>query len=333
MTAPVAAASSPPARGIDRASAWMLFGAASFATMGAFVHALNERCDWLLVAGVRAVIMLVTALVLTRMAGVKLAIWRPRSLWLRSLAGSFSLICNFYALAHLPVADAITLFNVHPLWIVLLPSIVRRRLPTVAEGLGVSCGLLGVLLIQRPELGGNRLAVGVALMSSMSTAAAMMGLHRLKGVDPRAVVVHFAGVASLFSLVWWLARFNVASVAALADPTTLALLLGAGVSGTAAQVALTRAYAVGPPARVAVVGLSQVAFGMGFDVLLWQRALTPLTLAGFALVMAPATWLSVRSARRLSVPNVATPLPTPQPAASSVPRVIPTREPSAVSQI
>ena len=290
------AAESP--RRIDRASAWMLFGAISFATMGAFVHALGDRCDWLLVAAVRAVLMLTTSLGLALIARAKLAIWRPRSLWLRSLAGSFSLICNFYALSHLPVADAITLFNVHPLWIVLLPSIVKRRLPTPAEGLGVTCGLLGVFLIQRPELGGARQAVIVALMSSLSTALAMMGLHRLKGVDARAVVVHFAGVASVISLAWVASRRDSIHWAALADPTTLFLLLGAGVTGTMAQVSLTRAYASGPPARVAVVGLSQVAFGMGFDVALWHRALTPATLAGFALVMAPATWLSARSGRQ-----------------------------------
>ncbi|WP_435016727.1 DMT family transporter [Tundrisphaera sp. TA3] len=296
---------------IDHASAWMLFGAISFATMGAFVHALGDRCDWLLVAAVRALIMLATALVLARASGTKLAIWRPRSLWIRSLAGSFSLVCNFYALAHLPVADAITLFNVHPLWIVLLPSFVKRRLPTPAESIGVTCGLAGVFLIQRPELGGDRLAVMVSLLSSLSTATAMLGLNRLKGVDARAVVVHFAGVASLFSIAWMALRWRSVSLAGLYDPATLALLLGAGASGTLAQVSLTKAYASGSPAKVAVVGLSQVVFGMGFDVVLWHRALTPTTLAGFALVMAPATWLSARSAPRWR--------PRPAPAPADVP--------------
>ncbi len=63
--------------------------------------------------------MVVVAAGLARLAGAPLAFWRPRALWVRSLAGSFSLVCNFYALSTLPVADAVTLMNVQPLWVVL----------------------------------------------------------------------------------------------------------------------------------------------------------------------------------------------------------------------
>jgi drug/metabolite transporter (DMT)-like permease len=75
------------------------------------------------------------------------------------------------------------------------------------------------------------------------------------------------------------------------DPVTLLLLLGVGVTGTVAQIFLTKAYAAGAPARVAVLGLTQVVFGMGFDVALWQRPLSPSALAGTALVLAPSAWL------------------------------------------
>jgi drug/metabolite transporter (DMT)-like permease len=280
-----------------RASLWMLCGAFGFATMSALAHALGSRCDWSVVATVRVLVMLVSAIILTRAAGAKLVFWRPRTLWMRSCAGSFSLVCNFYVLAHLPVADAITLSNVYPLWIVLVPSLLRLKWPTPGELLGVAIALAGVALIQRPQLGGDRLAVLVGLICSASTAVAMLGLHRLRGVDARAVVAHFAGVASLVSVGWLVVRWGQAASGTY-DATTVLLLLGVGVTGTLAQILLTKAYASGPPGRVAVVGLTQVAFGLGFDVLLWHRALTPVTLLGFVLVMAPATWLSMRSARR-----------------------------------
>jgi len=296
-----------PAAGFDRASLWMLSGAASFATMGAFAHALGSRCDWLMVAAVRVLMMLVSAIVLAKAAGAKLVFLKPRTLWIRSCAGSFSLVCNFYALSHLPVADAITLSNVHPLWIVLVPSLIRMRLPSPAEILSVGIGLVGVALIQRPQLGGDRLAVLVALLSSVSTAVAMMGLHRLRGVDPRAVVAHFAGVACVASIAWLAFRWAQVATGTY-DTTTILLLLGVGISGTLGQVSLTRAYSAGRPARVAVVGLSQVAFGLGFDVLLWHRVLTPATLLGFVLVMAPATWLSARTARRREAKPMAEPI-------------------------
>ena len=68
----------------------------------------------------------------------------------------------------------------------------------------MASGLVGVVLIQQPHLGGDRFAVLVALLSSVSTAVAMMGLHRLRGLDPRAIMAHFAGVASLVAGAWLL---------------------------------------------------------------------------------------------------------------------------------
>ncbi len=161
----------------DRASLWMIGGAFLLATMAALSHGLRNQFDWVIIALVRAVVMLVTATLLVKGSGSELVIWRPRTLWVRSLAGSFSLICNFYALTRLPVSDAITLMNVHPLWIVLISALVLRRSPTVTEVLGVLSGLAGVVLIERPHLSGDRLAAMVALLSSASTAVAMLGLH------------------------------------------------------------------------------------------------------------------------------------------------------------
>src|SRR2546421_455202 len=81
-------------------------------------------------------------------------------------------------------------------------AIVWRRLPTAGEALGVVTALVGMVLIQQPHLGGDRFAALVALLSSFATAIAMIGLHRLRGIDARAIVAHFAGVASLFAGAW-----------------------------------------------------------------------------------------------------------------------------------
>ena len=289
--------------GLDRSTSYIVGASLSLATMGALAHGVGSRCDWLVVALVRAVVMFGSAATMARISGASLVVWRPRTLWVRSLAGSCSLVCNFYALTRLPVADAITLMNVHPLWIVLISAVVLRRVPTIGEFLGVACGLSGVILIERPHLSVDRVAAVVALLSSLSSAVAMLGLHRLRQIDTRAVVAHFAGVASLVAAVWLVLRGDLKSPG-LGEPLTWLFLIGIGASGTIGQILLTKAYASGAPAKVAVVGLTQVVFAMGFDVVLWGRSLDPIALAGFVLVLAPTTWLSIRSARaRLPMPN------------------------------
>src|SRR5262249_53812018 len=116
-----------------RPAPWMLSAAPAVALMGAPAHALGARCEWMGVAPGRAGLMLATTALLARGAGVRLAVWEPPTLWMRSLAGSFSLVCNFFALARLPVADALTLTNAHPLWIVALTSLLGRRRPPASE--------------------------------------------------------------------------------------------------------------------------------------------------------------------------------------------------------
>jgi drug/metabolite transporter (DMT)-like permease len=278
----------------------MLAGAVFFALMGVQAHALGPRCDWLIVALARVLFMFVSSAVMAVAAGQKLVFLRPTTLWLRSLCGSFSLVCNFFAMTKLPVSDALTLNSIYPLWILLIVAIWTRRVPRFGEVLGVACALVGVVLVQRPHLEGDRLAATAAVLSSASTAVALLGLHRLRGVDSRAVVAHFAGVASLVAGIWLFFFRKDAIWEMRGDLVTIALLAGVCVSGTLGQLCLTRAYATGVPTKIAVIGLSQIAFAAVFDVVIWAHTFTPTSLVGMALVLAPTALLMTSAQGRLA---------------------------------
>jgi drug/metabolite transporter (DMT)-like permease len=271
----------------------MLYGSLAFAIMSILTHALHARCDWQVTAFARSAQAFVIVAVWMGLAGVQPVFWRPRILWLRSLAGSMSLICNFYALPRLPVADVLTLSNLFPIWVALLSWPLERKAPSIGVWLSVVAGLTGVVLIQPPSLSGETLAALVALAASFFTAVAMMGLHRLDGIDPRAVVVHFSAVSLIFCTGSLLALPRDPSLPPVWESGTLWRLLGVGVAATVGQLFLTKAFAAGPPAKVAVVGLSQVAFAMVAEVFLLEQSYNPTNLAGMALVMAPTAWLMI----------------------------------------
>jgi drug/metabolite transporter (DMT)-like permease len=285
-----------------RPALWMLWGALAFAAMGAMTHALRERCDWVQVALVRALFMGVSIVAVARLAGVRLVLWRPRVLWVRSLAGTSSLFCSFYALTRLPVAEVLTLTNTYPIWIILMSCAVFRQRPTPRELVAVACGMVGVVLIERPGEQQDRGAAVIALVSAVCAAVAMLGLHRLKDVDHRAVVAHFAGVAivSTASVLAWRSAASHASAALVpsyaAPPlSTLLLLGGVGLTGTVGQVFLTKAYAAGIPSEIAVVSLTQVIFALGFDIVFWGRTMSPVALLGMVLILAPTAWIAARA--------------------------------------
>jgi len=275
----------------------MLSGALAFAMMGTLAHALGTRCDWQIVAVTRTGLALTFAVLLALAAGVPLVFLRPRTLWMRSIAGSISLLCTFYALPRLPVADVLTLTNVFPVWVALLSWPLLREPPTRRAWIAIAIGIAGVVLVQQPhfsdEQPGAAMPAIAALVSSFTTAIAMLGLHRLQGIDPRAIVAHFSGVALLICGASLLVIPNHALESSHFDNLSLAMLLGVGVCATIGQLFLTKAFAAGPPAKVSVVALTQVGFAVLFDVLVWKHSFSRITVAGMVLVMAPTAWLLV----------------------------------------
>jgi drug/metabolite transporter (DMT)-like permease len=270
---------------------WMLIGSFAFALMAALAHALGPYCDWQVIALARTGLALVFSLLLAWSAGVPLVFARPRTLWIRSIAGSISLICTFFALPRLPVSDVLTLTNTFPIWVALLSWPLLGEMPSWRVWLSVAGGVAGVALIQQPHFAAGNFASFVALGGSFSTAVAMIGLHRLRHLDVRAVVVHFSTVSLLFCVAsLFLFERGVTPREGVAG-WPLLMLFAVGTTATVGQLFLTKAFASGPPDRVSVVGLTQVVFAMALDMVLWQRSFDRLAILGTVLVVAPTAWL------------------------------------------
>jgi drug/metabolite transporter (DMT)-like permease len=91
----------------------------------------------------------VIATTLASLQRTQLVFLRPGTLWIRSIAGSLSVLCNFYALSHLPVSDALTLTNMFPVWIAVLSWPFLGRFPERDVWLSVGCSICGVMVMQQ----------------------------------------------------------------------------------------------------------------------------------------------------------------------------------------
>jgi drug/metabolite transporter (DMT)-like permease len=270
---------------------WMFFSALAFATMGAFARGLRESVSWELIALVRSMVVLVLIGALMVASGVKLHFWRPGALWARSIAGSLSMLFVFFSLSRLPVSIVVTLMNLAPIWVAvaswfLFPG---ARSKGIWPALGV--GLAGVVLIQRPQLAEGNLAALAPLAASFLLAVVMIALHRAQMIDTRAVVFHFAIISFVASSGLVLTSAMWRSLVISTDAITLGMLLGTGVAATLGQLFLTAAFAAGTPAKVSVVGLTQVGMALAYDVGIWGDAWSELSLIGIVLVVAPTAWL------------------------------------------
>jgi drug/metabolite transporter (DMT)-like permease len=269
----------------------MLLACMAFALMGTLAHALGPTCDWQMIALARTGLALLLVLFFARGAGVRLVWWRPRILWVRSIAGSMSLVCTFYALTRLPVEAVFTLTNMFPLWVAVLSWPLLHEWPAPSVWLAVLSGVAGVVLIQQPHFAEGNFAVLLALASSFFTAVAMIGLHRLQELDVRAIVVHFSAVGLLFCLGSFVLFEHKHSLTDLLDGSTGLMLLAVGVCATVGQLWLTRAFAGGPPTQVAVLGLTQILFAMALKVAFLGEPFHRDTLLGIGLIALPTAWV------------------------------------------
>ena len=269
----------------------MLWASVAFAVMAAVSHGAGKRCDWQLVVVARAFIAFLFSLLIAKVSGVKLVVRGPRTLWVRSLAGSTGMLCNFYALANLPVSDTLTLMNTAPIWVTLLLWLVFKQRPTNGIALAVLTSVAGIALIQQPHFEGGKWACFMALCGAFCTSIAMLGLNRLKHLDPRAIVVHFSAVASVATIGFLIFTNRKDYSAQLSNPPVLILLVLVGMAGVAGQIGMTLAFARGQAARISVVALSQILFGLVFDAIFWSRSLNAVSLVGTVLVVIPTAWL------------------------------------------
>lgn len=287
------------------AGLWMLLGSFVFSIMAALAHVLGDRVDWQVVALARSSVAFILAISLAWFGGGRLVFWRPGMLWVRSLSGSVSLVCTFYALTHLPLAEVLTVTNTFPVWLALLSWPVLGERPGIDVWLASILGVAGVALIKQPWNNGD-IAIDwfpllAAFMAAWSTALAMLGLNRLGHIDTRAVVAHFSGVGTVFAVVAMLVFPREHLDIPVTTGSVPWLLAGVGLTATAGQLCLTRAFTTGTATRVAVVGLSQVLFAVAIDWIFFQKPVNAVSILGMALVVVPTAHVIVQRDRKRAV--------------------------------
>ncbi|MGL4420829.1 MAG: EamA family transporter, partial [Gemmataceae bacterium] len=104
-----------------RPYAWMLAGSAWFTGMALFSGALGrEECPWQIVACARSGLATLFAAFIAVLSGARFIVRGNRILWIRSIAGSCSMLTTFYALTHMSASDTLTITNTFPIWVALL---------------------------------------------------------------------------------------------------------------------------------------------------------------------------------------------------------------------
>lgn len=293
---------------------WILISGFVFSWMAILTALAGRTTSWQYVAIARCSVPLVLIALWAWWDGAPLVFFGPRILWIRSIAGSCSLLGTFYLLANthvtnLQVTDIYAICNIFPIWVALLSWPMLGRFPPGIVWLSVFSSIAGVALIQGAEINAGNLAALIVVGVSLFTAVAMLGLNQLKHLDPRAVVVHFSATGLVMAL-GALICFPESTPQESFEAINFLQLLGIGVTASVGQYYLTRAFTAGDPARISVASLSQFVFVLVLDVVILGDWLEWNKIAGIPLIMGPTIWLMTQRLKTSAlVPDSAPTLP------------------------
>lgn len=284
---------------LPRGLRYMAAAAFFFSVMSLLVKLVGRGLSTREIVFLRGLFTVLFSWTLVRRAGLRPWGRRRGLLLVRGLLGFSALLCFFYALVHLPLADATVIQYTNPVFTALLAAPLLDERLRRAEVLAALVSLGGVVLVARPHFlfgvlaqGLDPIAVGIGLTGALCSAGAYVTVRRLSETeDPLVIVFYFALVTAVAS-----------APLALPDATwpsagQWAALAGIGLTAQVAQVFMTRGLQMERAGRATSVGYLQIVFAAAWGLLLLHEVPHLLGIVG-ALLVCGGTALTARAARR-----------------------------------
>lgn len=269
---------------------WMVLAAFFFATMAVGIKVASGSFSLWELVFYRGLISVIFMGVVLRGGRMTLATPVPMMHAWRSVIGVFSITAWFYAIAHLPLATAMTLNYMSGVWVAafvvggaLLYGKSSSQGPLMAT---VLAGFAGVVMMLRPTLDQSQLFAGlIGLLSGLGASMAYLQVAALGKVgEPEARTVFYFSIGT--------AAMGLVGVLfdGFTDWRTVswqagAWLLPIGVLASLGQWAMTRAYSRGPTLLVANLQYAGIVFAAFYSLLLFDEQIAPIAWLGMGVIV------------------------------------------------
>ena len=273
---------------------WMVLAQLCFAAMNVFTRLGSRHLPWPEMAAARFLVGALIAMGLAAARGKSLAVTDRGGTWRRSIYGTISALGTFFALSspRVAIGDAATLGATAPIFVAALSG--RMLNERMGRGLWIAIALAfaGIVLLLRPSFTTAAPVAAVATGGAFFYALAMIWLRRIGPAESHeAVVLHFSLVALATMLLLALPSWT------WPDARSGLYMLGAGLGGGGAQLAMTRAYSLHRAAPVTALSTLGVVFTWLLALPLFPERPTAWQLAGTLLVLAATVLIGAATAR------------------------------------
>ena len=273
-------------------ASWMILASLFFATMSVCIKYASAHFGTFELVLYRGLIGIVFMAGMCRAQRVSLRTTIPMMHLWRSVIGVASLSAWFYAIAHLPLATAMTLNYMSGVWVAAFlvgGTLVMGRLqdagrqgPVVLTVIG---GFAGVIMILRPTIEQNQLFAGViGLLSGLGAALAYMQVAALGRIgEPESRTVFYFSVGTAVTGLVCSVLFT--GFSPWSWPQAM-WLLPIGVLAALGQLSMTLAYSKGATLVVANLQYSGIVFSALYGLFLFGDQIPLIGWAGMGLIIA-----------------------------------------------
>lgn len=268
----------------------MLLSALGFALMTACVKAVSGYgIPVLEIVAARALVSLLLSYVDVKRK--RLSVWGTHKplLIARGVMGALALVCVYYSVTTLPLAEATILQYTHPAFTAILALLFLKERLQLSTILCIGLSLVGLIVMTQPDFS-DGLATGLPVLSVMAALAGAVGssvayvlVRKLSQTEDASVIIFYFPLIAL-----------PVSVALLGDDfvmpnlEALVLLILVGIFTQVGQIGLTKAMAAEKAGKASAYAYVQVVFSAILGVVFFAEIPTLWTLVGGGLIISAA---------------------------------------------
>lgn len=222
--------------------------------------------------------------------GFKIEKGNLKYLILRATFGTIGILCNFYAVDHLVLADASMLNKMSPFFVILCSFLILKEKLTPVQGIAVIGAFIGSLFIIKPTLSNMELfpsVIGLCGGICAGIAYAMVRILGQRGQKGSSVVLFFSGFSCLVTLPFLIFDYHPMTI------LQFLALIGAGLAAAGGQFSITAAYYHAPAREISIYDYSQIIFSTLLGLILFGQIPDGYSILGYIIICGMALWMFI----------------------------------------
>ena len=206
-------------------------------------------------------------------------------LFLRCFFGTTGVICNFYAIDRLGIADANMLNKLSPFFAILLSIVILKEIPNKFDIITTVIAFIGALFIIRPTGAVSSFFPAImGLIGGFGAGAAYVFVRKISnnGVKTPVIVASFSLFSCLVTLPFLIFDYSPMSL------KQLGFLVMAGVAASLGQFSITTTYKYAPTKEISVFDYTHVIFAALLGFAFFGEIPVALSFVGYGIIITVA---------------------------------------------